>query len=224
LKLSGTETVLDFGCGTGRDAERLLDAVPNGRVVAVDGSPEMLARLRKRLIGRLNSIDILEVDLRDRLPLRSVDAVMSVATLHWLPDHATVFSNIAAILRYGWTVRGRGRRGGQYRVDPDGRLASRLLVQQRDPINRARRNFAGIDDTVRNLSKAGFVDIHVELVADPMPVPENLFEAYLAAIILVPELHEIQASDRSTFVRAVAQEVGEPIVDWVRIRLTATRS
>lgn len=37
LALTGDETVIDLGCGTGRDAEQLLKVLPNGRVVAVDG-------------------------------------------------------------------------------------------------------------------------------------------------------------------------------------------
>jgi trans-aconitate 2-methyltransferase len=38
LGLLGHETVVDLGCGTGRDAERLLKRLPRGRVIAVDGT------------------------------------------------------------------------------------------------------------------------------------------------------------------------------------------
>jgi SAM-dependent methyltransferase len=49
LSFAGDETVLEAGCGTGRDTEALLDRLPHGRVVAVDGSARMLQRLRERL-------------------------------------------------------------------------------------------------------------------------------------------------------------------------------
>ena len=49
LALSGDETVVDVGCGTGRDAEQLLSALPRGRVIAVDGSRQMLRQLSARL-------------------------------------------------------------------------------------------------------------------------------------------------------------------------------
>src|ERR1700684_430092 len=51
LPLAGDETVLDVGAGTGRDTAALLDRLPRGRVVAVDGSAAMLDRLRSPLGG-----------------------------------------------------------------------------------------------------------------------------------------------------------------------------
>ncbi|MGH7867873.1 MAG: class I SAM-dependent methyltransferase, partial [Candidatus Dormibacteraceae bacterium] len=48
LRLTGSEIVFDLGCGTGRDTELLLDALPNGRVIAVDGSEQMLTELRAK--------------------------------------------------------------------------------------------------------------------------------------------------------------------------------
>ena len=53
LPLTGDETVLDVGAGTGRDTAALLGRLPRGRVVAVDGSAAMLTRLRERLRDEL---------------------------------------------------------------------------------------------------------------------------------------------------------------------------
>ena len=39
LELRGDETVLDAGCGSGGVTAKLLDRLPQGRVIAVDGSP-----------------------------------------------------------------------------------------------------------------------------------------------------------------------------------------
>src|ERR1700734_256744 len=41
LELSGDETVLDAGAGTGRVTEMLLERLPRGRVIAVDASQAM---------------------------------------------------------------------------------------------------------------------------------------------------------------------------------------
>jgi trans-aconitate 2-methyltransferase len=42
LELRGDETVVDAGCGSGRVTEQLLERLPNGRVIAVDGSSAMV--------------------------------------------------------------------------------------------------------------------------------------------------------------------------------------
>ena len=46
LGLRGDETVLDAGCGSGRVTQLLLDRLPEGRVIAVDGSAAMVAEAR----------------------------------------------------------------------------------------------------------------------------------------------------------------------------------
>ncbi len=48
LDLQGDERVLDAGCGTGRVTALVVDRVPDGHVIAVDGSEAMVAETRKR--------------------------------------------------------------------------------------------------------------------------------------------------------------------------------
>ena len=42
LELSGDETVVDAGCGSGRMTAALLERLPRGRVIGVDGAPSMI--------------------------------------------------------------------------------------------------------------------------------------------------------------------------------------
>jgi trans-aconitate 2-methyltransferase len=65
LELRGDETVLDAGCGTGRVTAVLAQRLPRGRVIAVDGSPAMVAEARKRLPGDVDVrvADLLELTL-----------------------------------------------------------------------------------------------------------------------------------------------------------------
>ena len=49
LHLTGDETVLDAGCGSGRITEALIERLPRGRVIAVDMSESMVAAARERL-------------------------------------------------------------------------------------------------------------------------------------------------------------------------------
>src|ERR1700759_4094038 len=49
LNLEGGETVLDAGCGSGRTTAILIERIPAGRVVAVDGSPSMVEKVKEVL-------------------------------------------------------------------------------------------------------------------------------------------------------------------------------
>src|ERR1700754_4895755 len=91
LDLRGDERVLDAGCGTGRVTALLLERVPNGSVVAVDGSEAMVAQARERLGDRaeVSASDLLELTLE-----RPVDAVISTATFHWIADHELLFARL----------------------------------------------------------------------------------------------------------------------------------
>ena len=226
LQLAGDETVMELGCGTGRDAELLLDALPNGRVVAVDGSAQMLAQLRHRLAGRMDRVTVVQADLRQprgQLGLfdEPVDAVLSVATLHWLPDHDVVFQTVAAALRPGG--RFVAEAGGAGNVDRV-RAAVRTVSGSGDGDGGQLWNFADIEQTTRRLRRAGFTGITVELVPDSAVLARGAqFEAYLATVVLAAVLRELPAHQRQPFVNAVARELGEPVIDYVRLQIDATR-
>ena len=68
LDLRGDERVLDAGCGTGRVTELLVERVPNGSVVAVDGSAAMVEQARERLGDRAEvfASDLLELTSTSR--------------------------------------------------------------------------------------------------------------------------------------------------------------
>ena len=42
LKLQGNEALLDIGCGDGKITAEIAKALPNGKVVGIDSSPEMI--------------------------------------------------------------------------------------------------------------------------------------------------------------------------------------
>lgn len=164
LPLQGQERVLDAGAGTGRDTAALLDRLPRGHVVAVDGSSAMLAQLRTRLAGvDADRLTALEADLREPLRLgEPADAVFSVATLHWLPDHDAVFGSLAAVLRPGGLLRAEwGGEGNLASVESA--LSDVGLRQVRDSLA-----FAAPEQTAERLRAAGFVDVEVQLAPDPV--------------------------------------------------------
>jgi len=92
-------TVGDLGCGTGAVSEALAPSV--ARVVAVDGSREMLDAARERLAG-VDNVDLRAGEL-EQLPVEdaSLDAATLILVLHHLPDPARVLSEVRRTLRPG---------------------------------------------------------------------------------------------------------------------------
>src|SRR3954452_3077540 len=91
LELRGVERVLDADCGTGRVTAALVERLPRGRVLAVDGSPAMVEQARERLgdDAEVFVADLLELELG-----APVDAILSTATFHWIPDHDRLFARL----------------------------------------------------------------------------------------------------------------------------------
>jgi trans-aconitate 2-methyltransferase len=219
LPLSGDETVLEAGCGTGRDTEALLDALPRGRVVAVDGSARMLERLRERLGDRLDRVQALQADLTKPLPVTTpADAAFSVATFHWIHDHDTLFANIARALRPG--ARFVADCGGEGTIATVSAAVADVLGEPTTTWH-----FAGPDETRERLVRAGFTDVDVALVPDPARLePGEQFHSYLATVVLGAQLDRIPPADHAAFVEAVASRLSEPVVDYVRLEFSARRA
>jgi SAM-dependent methyltransferase len=81
-------TVLDFGCGTGFEAEQLRNGCAGGppaRLTCYDPSPEMLERCRVRLRG-LGQEALVTSDLERALADGPYDVLATNSLLHHLPD------------------------------------------------------------------------------------------------------------------------------------------
>ena len=218
LVLGGDERVLDAGCGSGRVTELLLERLPRGSVVALDGSPAMIEQARSRLARFGNRVEYVVADLGRTLPLdEPVDAILSTATFHWVPDHDALFRNLVAVLQ----PRGRlvGQCGGA------GNVAS------------IRRVLAGIGDgwlgdshfetsaaTAARLEAAGFVDVECWLTDEPTFFEAGApFETYLRTVVLGSHVARLPELERDAFVHEVAFALPEARIDYVRLNILARR-
>jgi ArsR family transcriptional regulator len=97
-----TLTVGDLGCGTGQLAETIAPYVR--RVIAVDGSGEMLDAARKRL-GDLRNVDVRKGEL-EALPVKDseLDAAILSLVLHYSPDPSRTLAEVARVCRPGAKV------------------------------------------------------------------------------------------------------------------------
>lgn len=220
LPLRGDETVLDAGCGSGRVTELLAERLPDGRVIALDGSPSMVEAARDRLARFGTRVVPVVADLGRPLPIPdgSVDAVLSTATFHWVPDHDALFRGLAAATRSGgWLVAQCGGAGNIASVQ-------RVLATIGDGWLGA-VHFESVIDTARRLDAAGYVDIECWLSDEPTRLePGAPFETYLRTVVLGAHLARLPEADHDAFVRAVADGIGEPVIDYVRLNILARRA
>lgn len=216
LELRGDERVMDAGCGSGRVTEQLLERLPNGRVVALDGSAAMIVAARRRLARFGDRVEYVVADLGRPLPISGrVDAILSTATFHWVPDHDALFRNLAAVLRPGGQLVAQF--GGAGNIDSIRAVLATLGDGWLGPAH-----FETPEATTARLETAGFRDIHAWLQPEPTEFePGEAFETYLATVVLGAHLDRLPADERQGFVRAVAERLPGPRIDYVRLNVIA---
>jgi SAM-dependent methyltransferase len=100
LEATAGDEVLDLGCGTGRVGELVATRTSANLVAAVDLSPQMVERARRRLSphGPL----VREMDAQAlRFADASFDAVVASFSLMFCPDHAAALAEARRVLRPG---------------------------------------------------------------------------------------------------------------------------
>jgi arsenite methyltransferase len=102
LAPSTRERIIDVGCGPGFYVADLLEVVgPEGSVVGVDMSPDMIALAKRRTAERAN-VALHEGDL-SRLPASDgeFDAALCVQVMEYVDDPVTALAEIHRVLRPG---------------------------------------------------------------------------------------------------------------------------
>jgi trans-aconitate 2-methyltransferase len=222
LELSGDETVLDAGCGSGRVTRLLLERVPRGRVIGVDASPSMIAKARETLGADVELVvsDLIELELPD-----SVDVVFSSATFHWILDHRRLFARLHAALAPGGRLEAQCGGIGNVEeflnsienVNGDERFAPYLRGIT------STWNFASPGDTEMRLRDAGFDQVRCWL-EDRTAQPSDP-RGYLESVCLGAHLDRLPADLRGAYVDAALEVVPRPFtLDYVRLNISARRT
>ena len=219
LPLRGDERVIDAGCGSGRVTELLAERLPEGSVVALDGSPAMVEGARARLARFGNRIEYLVADLGQPIPLAEpADAVLSTATFHWVPDHGALFRHLAAVLRPGGRLVAQC--GGAGNVASIKGILATIGDGWLGPAH-----YETPEATTERLAAAGFVDVRCWLSEEPTRFePGEPFETFLATVVLGPHVDRLPSAEREPFVHEVASRLPEPVIDYVRLNIDAARA
>ena len=230
LELAGDEDAIDAGCGTGKVTGLLLERLPRGTVLAVDGSRAMVEAAGERFAGeprvRVEHQDLLELEVEE-----PVDLVFSTATFHWIEDHQRLFDRLALVLKPGGRLAAQC--GGEGNISRATRATRKVMGRERfrpffvgwdDD-----KNYAGAGETKARLEAAGFGGVeawlHEELTG--FGSVEELAR-FLEIVVLGGHLQRLPEGEREPFAGAVAEEIvaadDEPLLDYVRLNMTATLS
>jgi trans-aconitate 2-methyltransferase len=200
LGLKGHEHVLDLGCGDGRLTARLAEQVPQGRVLGIDASQNMIDQarrnhVRENLEFRLADINALAFD-------RKFDVMYSNATLHWIKDHRRLLTNVHRALGPGGMVRfnfaGQGNCADFFEV------VRRTMAEE--PFAACFQDFRwpwfmpSVSEYEGLLSDSKFVDVEVwEENADTVFPNAGAITGWIDQPSLVPFLHHLPGADRQRF-------------------------
>jgi trans-aconitate 2-methyltransferase len=219
LELRGDESAIDAGCGSGRITAELLDRIPDGELLAVDGSEAMIAKARGRLGERAK---YLVADLAQLEVAEPVDLIFSTATFHWIPDHDALFRHLRAALEPGGRLVAQC--GGQGNVaEHVGAIVAAAARPEFAPHFEGMSgmwNFAGAEETEAKLRGAGFAEARCWLEPKPVTPADPL--AFISTVTLGPHLAQLPEELKRPFAEAVLAESPEPLtLDYVRLNIEA---
>jgi trans-aconitate 2-methyltransferase len=219
LDLRGDEAAVDAGCGSGRVTAELADRLPDGRLIAVDGSAAMVEKAKERLGERATYLvsDLVELKLPE-----PVDLVFSTATFHWIPDHDALFRRMRAALKPGGRLVAQC--GGYGNVAEHAQAIAAVAADpeygQHLSGAKALWNFATPEETEPRLAAAGFDEGRCWL--QPKPVQPSRPLEFISTVTLGPVLDQLPEEKRKPFAEAVLAQEEKPLVlNYVRLNIEA---
>ncbi|AUS77847.1 SAM-dependent methyltransferase [Actinoalloteichus sp. AHMU CJ021] len=221
------EHVLDVGCGTGDHVAALTGR--GAHAVGLDSSPEMVGRARRKYPAlHFVTGDLLGVRPEDLAPLpgSGADAILSNATLHWIPQAPQAAAALFRLLRpAGRLVAELGGAGNVATIVSE---AERLRADERLPPADSPWYFPTLAGWALVLETAGFEVRAAWHFERPTPLDGDdglatwvrMFGGHLLAGVPDPDafLHALQGRLRGTLGRE-----GRWYADYRRLRVVAVR-
>jgi SAM-dependent methyltransferase len=162
MRPSPDDNVLDVGCGSGWLAALLAEQVPQGRVVGLDVSDEMVRRARRRNDEIENTMFIIGEAGEIPWDAQFFNQALSVESAYYWPDPSRGMREIFRVLREGgsaWVLI------NFYRENPHSHQWAAVTDVPVQLLSG--REWAGL------FREAGFTGVGWEQIPDPTPAPET---------------------------------------------------
>ena len=221
LPLAGSETVLDAGCGSGRVTRMLVERLPEGKVIAVDGSAAMVEKVGEVLRPGDESFvsDLTALELSE-----PVDAITSSAVFHWIPDHDALFARMRAALKAGGRIEAQC--GGKGNIDEFRRVSGEVVAREPYAAHLQAAGFeepwfyADAEETEERLRAAGFTEVSAWLQPWEVIPPDP--REFMRTLILKPHVDSLPEELHEQLLDDVEAAVGEPFsLRYVRLNISA---
>lgn len=167
-KLSGSEHVLDIGCGDGRLTQAIAFQTQRGKVIGIDNSESMISYAKEKF-GLSPNLTFEVIDAADSAFYarfaEAFDLVVSFHCLHWVADQQAALNGISVTLKPGGKAFLRLTSKGW---DPVQEIADSLIQSSkwgfyfagfRDPVHRY-----NIEEYTALVEQAGLQIVRIEEV------------------------------------------------------------
>jgi len=162
MRLAPADNVLDLGCGAGWLSRRLGKLVPEGRVVGMDLSDEMIRVARRNSVDHDNLLFVVGEVSEIPWEPNFFNHAISVESSYYWPDPAVGIKEIHRVLRPGgaaWILI------NYYRDNPHCHQWGALLAVP--------THLLSAQEWAEMFRAAGFAQVSHQRIADPSPTPET---------------------------------------------------
>jgi arsenite methyltransferase len=162
MRLAPTDNVLDVGCGAGWLSRRLAKLVPEGRVVGMDISDEMIRHARRSSVDFDNLLFVAGEVAQIPWQPHFFSHVISVESSYYWPDPVAGSKDIFRVLREGgsaWILI------NYYRDNPHSHQWGSLLAVP--------THLLSTEEWAVLFRDAGFTNVAHERIVDRSPSPET---------------------------------------------------
>ena len=106
MHLKRGDCVLDLGCGTGLNFPHLFKQIgPDGRIIGVDISSEMLNCARKRVeLEGWRNVELVHSDIAEYMVPANINGVISTGVFGYVPEREQILGNVSQALKPGGRI------------------------------------------------------------------------------------------------------------------------